>query len=274
MDRDVERGNEEGSESFYDCVLEIEEFDDPQHFPQETAVVQDPQHPTVGGETHALPGLMGNDLKSTSQIFSVVAATVGVGLLLAFLGLAVTPTASLMHSASMSSCSATTDDVARLYARVGVGLAIAVTQFLASLVGASGKEETAEPRVPVMRRVCVFVAALSQLGLTVSVSWSLILAVSPRLGQMRCWPQVTRDLLLTGLDGHFLRLERVPCLHRLGLCVWDRLMMVGYMVTLLLKYYPSNSNIMHCTPSVQKSLSQADTQMDVSSTNLVIDTSI
>ncbi|XP_048557755.1 uncharacterized protein LOC125538512 [Triticum urartu] len=143
----------------------------------------------------ALPGLLGNDLKSISQLFNVTAATVGLGLLpFAFLGITMVPNKSLLHSASTSTCRVTPHDIARLYAVVGMGLAIAITQYLASLLGASEKEETAE-----LRRVIVFIAAVSQLGLTVCFFWSLMLAVSLRMGKAHCWPQGTMAAMLTGM---------------------------------------------------------------------------
>ncbi|XP_037442940.1 uncharacterized protein LOC119311401 [Triticum dicoccoides] len=170
---------------------------------QEKTVARDLEQPPANRGTRALPGLLGNDLKSISKLFNVTAATVGLGLLLAFLGITMVPNKSLLHSASTSTCRVTPDDIARLYAVVGVGLAIAITQYLASLLGASEKEETAEPPVaaaaPVMRRVFVFIAAVSQLGLTVCFFWSLMLAVSLRMGKAHCWPQGTMAAMLTGM---------------------------------------------------------------------------
>ncbi|KAE8794832.1 hypothetical protein D1007_30386 [Hordeum vulgare] len=51
----------------------------------------------------------------------------------------------------------------------------------------------------VMRRVLVFVAAVSQLGLTVCFFSSLMLAVSLRMGKVHCWPQGTMAAMLTGM---------------------------------------------------------------------------
>ncbi|XBJ20194.1 hypothetical protein VPH35_011055 [Triticum aestivum] len=170
---------------------------------QEKTVARDLEQPPANRGTRALPGLLGNDLKSISKLFNVTAATVGLGLLLAFLGITMVPNKSLLHSALTSTCRVTPDDIARLYAVVGVGLAIAITQYLASLLGASEKEETEEPPVaaaaPVMRRVFVFIAAVSQLGLTVCFFWSLMLAVSLRMGKAHCWPQGTMAAMLTGM---------------------------------------------------------------------------
>uniref|UniRef100_M8BBU9 Serine/threonine protein phosphatase 2A regulatory subunit n=1 Tax=Aegilops tauschii TaxID=37682 RepID=M8BBU9_AEGTA len=77
-----------------------------------------------------------------------------------------------------------------------LGLAIAITKFLSSLLGASEKEK--EPPVPasVMCHILVLVAALSKLGLTVCFFWSLMIVVTLRTGKV----QGTIGAMLTGMS--------------------------------------------------------------------------
>jgi hypothetical protein len=144
----------------------------------------------------------GHDLKSISKILNAIAGTLGFALLISFLGLTVVPSSSsIMYRPLKTSCRAPTDYGERLYEVVCVGLCIAIIEFIASLLG-GGKKETdadaAEPHVPVMRRVCVFIAAVSHVGLTICLLWSLVLALSLRMGKTTCWKPAFSGMLFTG----------------------------------------------------------------------------
>jgi hypothetical protein len=86
---------------------------------------------------------------------------------------------------------------------VSIGLCITIIEFITSLLGGGKKEadvDAAEPHVPVMRRVCVFIAAISQIGLTLCVLWSLFLALSLRMGKIICWKQPFTGMLYSGVS--------------------------------------------------------------------------
>jgi hypothetical protein len=65
---------------------------------------------------------------------------VGFGLFIAFLGLTLALTSSIIYKPLKTSCGATTDYVVRLYEVVSIGLCITIIEFITSLLGGGKKE--------------------------------------------------------------------------------------------------------------------------------------